>query len=42
MADNTTALGKSVIIGGSEHIRDSDYEEALVEGLKLVEHIIHV
>lgn len=33
MADNTTILGKSVIIGGSEHIRDSDYEEAIVEGV---------
>lgn len=36
MADNTTNLEKSVIIGGSEHIRDSDYEEAVVEG------VIHV
>lgn len=32
MADNTTVLGKSVIIGGSEHLRDSDFEESLVEG----------
>lgn len=32
MGDDISVLGKSVIIGGSEHIRDSDYEEALVEG----------
>ena len=32
MADNLDILGKEVIIGGSEHIRDSDIEEALAEG----------
>ncbi|KKL28457.1 hypothetical protein LCGC14_2374920, partial [marine sediment metagenome] len=32
MADNLTILGKGVIIGGSEHLRDSDFEEYLVEG----------
>lgn len=32
MADNLTILGKSVIIGGSEHLRDSDFEERLIEG----------
>lgn len=32
MADNTTILGKEVIIGGSEHLRDSDFEEYLIEG----------
>ncbi len=32
MADNTTILGKFPVIGGSEHIRDSDMEEALIEG----------
>ena len=36
MADNTTNLEKAVVIGGSEHLRDSDYEEALVEGLVYV------
>ncbi len=32
MADNLKILGKPVIIGGSEHIRDSDIEERLCEG----------
>jgi hypothetical protein len=32
MADNLTILGKEVVIGGSEHIRDSDIEERLIEG----------
>jgi len=32
MADNLTILGKEVIIGGSEHLRDSDIEERLCEG----------
>ena len=36
MADNTTNLEKEVVIGGSEHIRDSDIEEALVEGAMYV------
>ena len=33
MADNTTNLNKRVIIGGSEHLRDSDFAEALCEGV---------
>lgn len=33
MANLTTNLEKSVIIGGSEHIRDSDYEEAIAQGV---------
>ena len=32
MADNLTILGKWPVIGGSEHIRDSDMEESLCEG----------
>lgn len=36
MADNTTILGKSIIVGGSEHIRDSDIEEKLCEGVMFV------
>ena len=32
MADNLTILGKELIVAGSEHIRDSDYEESLCEG----------
>ena len=33
MADNTTNLNKRVIIGGAEHLRDSDFAEALCEGV---------
>lgn len=36
MADNTTILGRYPIIGGSEHIRDSDIEERLCEGVMFV------
>ena len=36
MADNTDNLGKRVIIGGTEHLRDSDYGEALAEGVVYV------
>ena len=32
MADNITQLAKEVVIGGAEHIRDSDIIETLVEG----------
>ncbi|KKK63917.1 hypothetical protein LCGC14_2989460 [marine sediment metagenome] len=32
MADNTTILGKSIFAGGTEHLRDSDFEEYLIEG----------
>jgi hypothetical protein len=32
MADNLTILGKYPVIGGSEHIRDSDKEERIIEG----------
>lgn len=33
MADDVSTLSKTVIIGGSEHIRDSDIIETLVEGV---------
>ncbi len=36
MTDNTSILGKRVIIGGTEHLRDSDYGEAIVEGVMYV------
>lgn len=36
MADNTTILGKYPIVGGAEHIRDSDYIERLCEGRMFV------
>ena len=32
MADNLTILGKAVVVGGAEHLRDSDFEESLCEG----------
>lgn len=36
MANNTGILGKKVIIGGTEHLRDSDFGEALAEGVVYV------
>ncbi len=32
MADNLTILGKSIFAGATEHLRDSDFEELLIEG----------
>ncbi len=36
MSDNTTILGKEVIIGGAEHLRDEDLIERLCEGRMFV------
>ncbi len=36
MADNTTILGKSIFAGATEHLRDSNFEEYLCEGVIFV------
>lgn len=36
MADNTTILGKSIFVGATEHLRDSNFEEYLCEGVIFV------
>ena len=36
MTDNTTILGKSIFAGATEHLRDSNFEEYLCEGVIFV------